>query len=224
MISMAGVRAGLGLSGVCVFVASLLLGCAQPDGNDRLKEKADIEAKSDQDRTDQKAVEMEERLARQQRFFQGVAGVYEGQWKGDGQTFYVRLVITPSLPAYTGERVRSMEEITYDLTNLTLTVEETTSWKLKNGEDFSAGCNYSLLKPRTDSGFIQVSNSECKLTYVLSVGSASAAKSGDVSEMRESVSKKLLDGEIERIDDFRVEKRSVYQSKVDVFNVRRTGF
>ena len=214
-----GLRASLVLFGI-----SLFLGCAQPDGNDRLKEKADIEAESDQNRTDQKALEMEARLARQQRFYEGVAGVYEGEWRADKQTFRVRFVLTPSIPAYTGNRIRSMDEITFDLTNLTLSVEETMTWKLKNGEEFSDGCNYSLLKPRTDSGFIQVSNSECKLTFVLSVGSAGVDKSGSVTEMREAISRKLLDGEIDRIDDFRVEKRSVYQSGSDTFNVRRTGF
>lgn len=214
-----GLRAAL-----AVFSLISVIGCAQPDGNDRLKEKADIEAESDQRRTDQKAVELEERLARQQRFFQGVAGVYEGEWRAEKQTFRVRFVVTPSLPAYTGDRVRSMEEITYDLTNLTLSVEETTSWRLRNGEEFSDGCNYTLLKPRTDSGFIQVSNSECKLTFVLSVGSASASKATDVIQIREKISRKLLDGEIDRVDDFRVEKRSVYQSTSDIFNVRRTGF
>lgn len=211
---------------VCVGLTLVTLtGCAQPDGNSRLREKAEIEAESDQGQLDQKATEMENRLARQQRFFQGVAGTFIGQWKSeDSKVFEVRFVITPSLPAYTGDRIRSMDEITYDLTNLTLSIEESTTWRLKKGDDFSTGCNYALLKPRTDSGFIQASDQECPVTFVLSVGAASASKSGSVSELRENVSKKLLDGEIEQINDFKVEMRSIHRPGVETFNVRRTGF
>lgn len=200
----------------------LLTSCAQPDGNNRLREKAEIEAETGQNQIDEKATEMENRLARQQRFFQGVAGVFTGSWRAEGKTtFNVRFVITPSLPAYTGSRVRSMDEITYDLTNLTLSVEESTTWDQKKGDGFSTGCNYALLKPRTDSGFIQASGEDCPVTFVLSVGSLNRSKSGDVSEMRENISRKLLDGDIDRIDTFQVEMRSIHRPGTETFTVRR---
>jgi hypothetical protein len=208
-----------------VFIALVLMttlfSCAKPDGDNRLREKAEIEADAGQNQIDKKAQEMEERLARQQRFFQGVAGEFTGSWRGSDMTFHVKFIITPSLPAYDGSRTRSMDEITFDLTNLTLAIEETTSWKRRDSS--STGCNYALLKPRTDSGFIHATNGECPVSFTLSVLESGSEKAKDVSKIRERASRKLLDGEIDRIDSFRVEMRSIHRPGVEVFTVTRSG-
>lgn len=203
------------LSFVFVFAAA---GCAKPQGDSRLREVSQIEAEKGQEVTDGKALEMEARLARQQRFFQGVSGTFQGKMKiaSSGSVFDVKFIVTPSIPSYTGDRTRSMDEITWDLTNLTLSIESSMTKKLNSGDDFSTGCNYTDLRPKTDSGFIYVTVTNCPVTYTLSLGESET--------QRRQMSAALLDGDIDSVDTLFVEMRSVNRGGTEVFKVKRTGF
>lgn len=205
-----------------ILAVMTLAACAKPQGDDRLREKAEIEARTDQDVVDKKAQEMEARLTRQQRFYQGVSGIFAGVMKVPGsKPFNVRFVMSPTIAAYDGERIRNVDEITYDLTNLSLTIEETTSFRMSDGSDYSSGCNYTDVRPKTDAGFIHATTSGCPVTFMISLSSDPSFDDGRVSESRESVSRKVLNGELSRIDSFDVEMRSVHKSSTEKFKIHR---
>src|SRR5690349_18410292 len=128
-----------------IFVLSLVWfvsGCAEPQGTDRLQEKAKIDAEeqagAEKSAQDERAKNMEADLARVQNFYQGVRGIYEGQLKlKSGSRYSVRLSIHPNIEKYEGERIRTTDEIQYDLQNLALDVEENTIARLKDGSPYA---------------------------------------------------------------------------------------
>ena len=204
---------------VTAFVALGAVACAKPQGDERLKEKAAIEAKGTQDAADNRIREMEARLDRQQRFFQSVAGTFTGKMTISGSTYDVRFVISPTIPVYDGDRVRTIDEVTYDLTNLALNVEQTTS---KPGNPpFTIGCVYTNLKPKTDSGYILASHEDCPITFVLSVGEPGAVRPGQVRQQRETTVQKVLNGQINRVDILETEMRSIHKPGTEIFTVNR---
>lgn len=211
---------------IACLASAAIFGCAQQQGDDRLKEKADIDAKGTQDATDKRAKELEARLSRQQRFYQATAGVFNGRMKFDsGHVYDVRLQLTPTIQRYDGQRVRTIEEITYDLTNLGLNIEASMSTKLENGKPFSSGCTFSNVKPKVDEGFILASSENCSVTFTISLGDKAGAtnKNGKLKETSESVSKKVLDGEIDVMYRLNVELRSVHRAGTQKFEVLRSN-
>lgn len=202
-----------------------LISCAKTQGNERLREKAEIDAKTGQDVVDQRAIEMEARLLRQQRFYQALNGTFTGKMKVDkGNTYTVRFLITPTIALYDGQRTRSLDEITYDLTNLAFNIEEVTTAPISKNKVFSTGCVYSAIKAKVDEGFVLASNSTCPVSYTLSLGYKSVNKDGKVRENSSpSVSRKVLDGEIEVMNKLSVEMRSVHRNGINRFDVVRAN-
>lgn len=201
-----------------------LIACAKTQGNERLREKADIDAKSGQDAVDKRATDMEARLLRQQRFYQALNGKFEGKMKVDKNTYTVRFLITPTIALYEGDRVRSVDEITYDLTNLAFNIEEVTTAPISKNKVFSTGCVYSAIKAKTDEGFVLASSANCPVSYTLSLGYKAVNKDGKVRENSSpSVSRKVLDGDIEVMNKLSVEMRSVHRNGTLRFDVVRTN-
>lgn len=201
-------------------VIAALTSCAQPQGDDRLKDKANIEADADQARTDAKAMEMEARLRRQQRFYQAVRGTFTGEIKIEDRVFNATVTLTPTIQAYDGAHTRTIEEITYDLTNLSLNIQATASKKLPNGSDLTVGCIYPDIKPKVDSGSILATANGCALSWTMNLGDPNPSK-GQVRESKESITRKVLDGSLDEIDQLTVELRSVNKATVTVFPVFR---
>lgn len=198
-----------------------LVACAQPQGNDRWKEKADIEAGADQAKTDQKVQEMETRLARQQRFFHAMSGTFTGKMQIDTSVFDVTFSIVPTIPIYDGSRIRTIEEVTYDLTNLALNIDSSISKKMGDGSDFTMGCVFTDQKPKLDSGFVLATSSNCAQSWTLSVSDGGRLPPGRVGESRENITRKVLDGQLDRIDALDIQMRAVHKSSVTSFRVHR---
>lgn len=205
--------------------AMVLSACAQPQGNDRLQEKAGIEADTNQNAIDKKAQEMERGLARQQRFFQGLAGTYEGLYKSEnGTLFNVSFVLTPTIPVYSGDRIRNGDEITYDLTNLAFSIEERMWKKDPDGTDFSVGHNYEKIKPLTDSGYLYVNEDNYPISFVVSPLGAQSQVITDKSTLeliRRKIAKDLLEGNLVSVEYLQVDMRSTNITYTSSFLVRR---
>lgn len=202
-------------------VLATLASCAQPQGDDRLKDKANIEADADQARTDAKAIEMEARLRRQQRFYQAVRGTFTGPIKLDGRVFNATITMTPTIQAYDGSHTRTIEEITYDLTNLSLNIQANASKKYEDGTDLTVGCIYPDIKPKVDSGSILATVSGCALSWTLNLSGSAGSSKGQIRESKENITRKVLDGSVDEIDELTVELRSVNKASVTVFQVYR---
>ena len=108
----------------CVFSA-ILTGCNSLD--DQLKNQASITGQAQADRQvaatnedlERKSLAMEDDLATRQRFYQGVAGTYQGVFDLDGSKT-LQIILTPSVSPCHSHRVRSLEEVISDLNALHL--------------------------------------------------------------------------------------------------------
>ncbi len=192
-----------------------ITGCAQPQGDDRLERKAKIDAENqaDADRKaqDERAKTMEAELSRVQNFYQGVRGTYEGKMKTARGSYRVRLSIHPNIEKYEGERVRTADEIKFDLQNLAFDVAENTMSRLSDGSDITFTCGFEGIRPGVDEGFFMLEGDECTRTYSVHLARPDSTVNKDARavavESRE-IAQALLNGEAELVTKLQVEWRS----------------
>ncbi|MBX9766418.1 MAG: hypothetical protein K2X47_04025 [Bdellovibrionales bacterium] len=200
-----------------------LLGACQ--GNSRLQEKAQIEGRaSSEAQVDiengnlaKKAALMEEDLKKRQRFYDGVAGTYDGiMADSQKQKMNLRLSIVSTVPLVPINRTRTLAEIESDLNNLYLTVYAL-QW---NSQDkVSAGCTFEKVKPDIINGRIELLASACPFLYSLSIS---------VNEKRDAAasvqtSGKVLSGELTGVEYVVGTRQSSSNATVHSFSLRRTA-
>ena len=170
------------LSATAVVVLGLcmgLTGCQQ--GDERLKEKAALEGEesakkqieAEKKYLEERAEEMESDLARRQRYYTGVSGVFEGTMTGQlpEDKLKVRLTFAPSLPPYHSSRVRALEEIVQDLNNLYFNVQ-VIQWTENGGDPSIAfGCVFENVRPDLQTGQMHLAASDCSSIYSVSLAS-----------------------------------------------------
>lgn len=193
------------VNGVSVLGLGLALAACQ--GNDRLVEKASIEGtatartqiEAENENLRRRSREMEDDLARRQRFYQAVAGTYEGALETDQGTFSMRIVLVPSLPPYRSERVRLPEEIASDLNNLYLNAQ-IVQWNPANPLS-ATGCRVEAIRPDLGRGEIQIATNNCPNLYSVYLSADVAIRAGrsgpDLGRTRElssELARNLLEG------------------------------
>lgn len=173
------------------------LGCAQQDDN-RLRERAELEGKAsveaEQDVLNERVKKMEADLAIRHRFYQALSGRYMGEATApSGLKYKIRLLFVPSLsPLPPTERVRTVEEVTYDLNNLHFNVEAISS---DLSGQVSDGCVFTDVIPDIPNGQIVLISSDCSLTYSMDL-SVVDVSSGLVLHSSQDISSKILNGTI----------------------------
>lgn len=177
-----------------------LWGCAQQDDN-RLRERAELEGKAtvqaEQDVLNERVKKMEADLATRHRFYQAINGRYTGHATApSGLKYKIKLLFVPSLsPLPPTERVRTIEEVTYDLNNLHFNVEAISS---DLTEQVSAGCVFSDIRPDIPNGQIVLISSGCSLTYSMDL-SIVDVDSGLVLHSSQDISSKVLSGAVSSV-------------------------
>ncbi len=89
----------------------------------------------------------------------------------------IRISLVPSLPPYTGSRIRELSEIENDLKNLFFHVQvllvdpkpSSSSGKLPAG---SYGCRFSNVLPSVDKGLVTLAASDCYNVYQVYLATA----------------------------------------------------
>jgi hypothetical protein len=132
-----------------LFLSMALASCGKPDAKN-LEEKAQRELKVETDNTNKKALQLEADLSRKQLFFSALEGTFEGSFISEGKEFKTRITLIPSLPPYTANRIRTLDEITADLNNLNFSFQ-VRHWSL-NGSGVPFGCIFNQIRPDYDNG------------------------------------------------------------------------
>ncbi len=152
---------------------SLTLVACYDDGSSALKEKAGIEGEAaaqkqlqaENENLARRAKEMEADLAKRHRFYQAAKGTYEGVLKTEQGQFNIRLTLIPSLPPYVTDRVRALDEIVTDLTNLHFNVQ-VVQWNPANSQS-AVGCRIEKVSPDMANGEITATSESCSNLYML---------------------------------------------------------
>lgn len=231
---------GIVLMGPIVFT----MGCGH-QGDERLKEKAKMEAEvsTDQEIEAGKQIaeeglkaeneniakwsgELEEDLQTRQRFFRAIQGTFEGEIKSGQTTYVMRLKLVPSIPPYSVNRTRTLEEIRFELLNLYFKVL-VQRWK-KGKPATSVGCRFEEIRPDMERGQVNLASEDCANFYSVNiagpdVGSAgvekilTAALSGQSAEL----SAMVLNDEEDSIDTLVGEINQTLNSTVLKFLLKR---
>ncbi|HAR44185.1 MAG TPA: hypothetical protein DCS07_16395 [Bdellovibrionales bacterium] len=173
---------------------TLLSGC---QGNERLVEKAGLEgAVAAEKQVDAENVNLKRRsseleldLSRRQRFFQAVAGTYEGSLQTDQGAFNMRVTLVSTIPPFASDRTRMPEEIVSDLNNLSISTQ-IVQWHPSNSMS-ATGCRAMGIRPNLTEGELTVASSECPNFYTVKISDEPGAGKDEADpENRESLKRK----------------------------------
>lgn len=175
-------------------------------GDSRLAEQEKIRAKeqveAENDNLQIKAEAMEGDLDKRKNFFKAIKGKFEGDLTISHTDYVITVEIIPSLPIEFYSRVRTLEEINYEIQNLDLGL----SIKVKNPRviNSSVSCMVSSYKS-TDlkAGLLNVLSESCKniLKMYLSIDLESREAS-ETKKRAKEIASELVSGEIRTIDYF----------------------
>lgn len=190
---------------VCIAILIILTACSKND--DRLREKAALESESSTTSQIQvenrnlasKAEKMEEDLTKRHRFYQSIKGSYEGSMNTSLGSFSIRVTLTPSLAPTPINRVRQLEEIAYDLNNLTINAQ-VVQWD-PNNTNSAVGCRMSGVKPDIIKGELAISTETCPNLYLIKITDRGfSASTSENAQLSNNLAKQVLNGDLSEID------------------------
>ncbi len=213
--------------------AAFLSGCiAQKTGNseDKIREYTDIQSQVetknavDAENGNRKkwSSEMETDLQRRQRFYQSLAGIYEGTFKINGADFNVRITMVPSIPPYVpSDRVRLPEEVASDLNNLYLNVQ-VVQWNPQNNIG-SVGCLFENVRPDINRGKLSLSSEGCSNLYLLSVAEDDDAAADDPARLAAAarVASRIIEGKLDKVPYVKTRMQPTTNAAVYNFSTAR---
>jgi hypothetical protein len=166
----------------------------------------------------QRAFLMEADLSRRYRFYQAIKGTYEGSFESGEGAFAIRFVLVPSLPPYPADatRVRTIEEVTSDLTNLYFNAQ-IVQWNPKNTLS-AVGCRVEGVRPDMTTGEIFIASENCPNFYMLRL----AAPTPISPENSTTIASGIISGNIVQVLNLEGELRPSTNANIYRFVVTRS--
>lgn len=193
----------------------IISGCAEQSA-EKLKDRAKAEEQANRDvnneNIDQRSQALEDELQRRFRFFSGVNHTYEGTMISNQTAFVVKIDLSPSLFPPRVSRPRSLEEVQFDLNNLSL--HAVVNFIDKKSLTGIGGCTFASIKPDLRRGVIFLISDECPQTFYLEL------KDEALNESSEALASRLYAGELSRVDSFRVKAKSKHLTQERNFFVK----
>jgi len=190
--------------GILPLLLVFMAGCNE--GDERLKEIASLEGEEsarkqvgvENENIRKWSSEMEQDLERRQRFFTALKGTFEGVLKSGNQEFRMRVKLFPSIPPYQSDRVRRIDEVTFDLVNLYFNIQ-VLYWDSTDNLA-SAGCRFENVRPDLENGQINLASENCPNFFSFNITDIPLNEETNVEEQDISgVLKSALDGDSRRL-------------------------
>ena len=170
-------------------LSAALVGC---QGDERIGEVTAKETEAQIKVENQLATKMEADLQTRQNFYQGVAGVYEGQAQSESGIIYkIRIRLVPSLPVFTADRVRMREEVASDLNNLFFNAQ-VLLWTPES-KIGAVGCRATGIRADLAAGLIEIASPDCPNFYTIRIND-SGLISGKVQDSSQDNSARIAQG------------------------------
>ncbi len=208
--------------GVSLVSAALFSGCETSKSSDKIREIADIQGQqqvnAERQYLESKARAMETDLEKRQRFYQALAGTYEGMMRVGQGDFKIRLTLAPSLPRYVpSDRVRTVEEVTSDLTNLYFNVQ-VVQWNPQTRFG-SVGCLVAHVRPDIVRGRVNVASEDCKNLYSFQITDGVSEVPDTHAALR--LAEAITDGKLERVAQVSGKMQPTTNANVYTFTATR---
>jgi hypothetical protein len=198
-------------------------GCNSLD--DSQKHTADLQIQATNQDLQTKTAAAQTELSVRQRFFQGVSGTYEGQItkaEGASKNISTRLIISATVPKYSSDRNRSLDEINSDLKLLSLNVQ-VVQWDLDTGATW--GCVFMNQPPDIEQGNLGLMDTVCPVTYsiwLMPAGSNNGGAAGaSVSGNSSAIAQSLISDQMTVAPALAVEMDPTKEKEIYRFTVKR---
>lgn len=151
------------------FISILLIGCQDEDQRfkDLQKKTGKFGTEGGFEAENERTMQLEADLTRRHRFFEALKGTYEGSFQTEEGEYAIRMTLVPSLPPYPKDpnRIRTIEEVTNDLTSLHFNVQ-VLQWNPANKLSV-VSCQVEEVHPDMNMGIISVLGGTCQSYYGL---------------------------------------------------------
>lgn len=158
----------------------------------------------------EKTLAMETDLAQRHRFYQALAGTFEGDLSAEDGKYRVKITFTPTISPYEVDRVRSLEEIAQDLNLLSFSVQ-VVEWNPENKLS-AVGCRVENVRPDLTAGKITISKEACASVYTLSIADGERAR---------KTASAILAGKLKSVTDIKGVKRPTSNAQEYSFSLRK---
>lgn len=222
-----------------VFIGGFSLGCqgpSQSEQEDRRKEQAGVEAeeqsKADQEKQNAQSLKLEAEFQRRYRFYSALSFEYLGQIKEKDKDnkdidVMISLTLKPTVPLYTGDRIRTVEEVQTDLQNLGF--QSSIRFWNKDNFETAVGCDFADTKAFYENGVVRFhSPSECAsvfqlslLSKVFSIKEIEKITQQTLDNEASVLAQRILRGEVQSAPSVFIRMQSTYISKVRAFQLKK---
>lgn len=180
----------------------LIVSCSK-GGDERLAEKESIKSREQVEAENENqrewAEKMEKDLNQRKHFIQAVEGKFEGDLTVSGIDFNITANMISSIPINFSDRVRTLDEINYELENLTLTVNV----KMENPRIPNSGvsCTIEGHRPDIKNGIIKMISDSCKNIFRLSLSDTlKRLSAAQIKRKSKVLAKEVIENRLDQID------------------------
>lgn len=209
---------------IIILPCVLLLSCSK-GGDDRLAEQADIQAReqyqAQNENQEMWAEKMEEDLNKRKRFIQAIEGDFFGEVDVQNISFDINARFVSSIPIAFPSRVRTLDEINFELQNLNLNLFV----KLENPRvpNSAVTCVVEGYRPDVNKGVINIITESCKNSFHLSISDSTLDVRSDEARLKDSrsLAAQVTSGSVSRVEKVQGVFESSTSNQKFKFQLRR---
>tara|TARA_Y100001936_G_scaffold253695_1_gene320141 strand:+ start:2097 stop:2738 length:642 start_codon:yes stop_codon:yes gene_type:complete len=209
---------------IIILPCVLLLSCSK-GGDDRLAEQADIQAREQYQAQNENqkmwAEKMEEDLNKRKRFIQAIEGDFFGEVDVQNISFDINARFVSSIPIAFPSRVRTLDEINFELQNLNLNLFV----KLENPRvpNSAVTCVVEGYRPDVNKGVINIITESCKNSFHLSISDSTLDVRSDEARLKDSrsLAAQVTSGSVSRVEKVQGVFESSTSNQKFKFQLRR---
>ena len=202
---------------ILVLTFIIFTSCKEDEG-DRFQETVEIQAQENveasNDNVEFWAQQLEEDLEQRRRFIDAIKGEFSGLFYFKEQEFNLRITFSPTIPEYSPDRIRRLEEIVFELQNLNLNIH-IIQWPVNNPLA-AIGCVFEGIRPDIIKGQVDLFSKNCSISYSLLVGDSRQEDSS-----AQEIAKDILSKELEVIDQINGNFRANTNANIFLFQSDR---
>lgn len=188
---------------ITITLLSLTFYSCSKGGDERLKEQENIRSQeqiSAQNENQREwAEKMEKDLNQRKHFVEAIEGSFSGDIAVGDINFDIKARFTSSIPIAYSDRIRTLDEINYELSNLALNI----NIKLENPRvnNSAVSCIVEKYRPDINKGIINIISESCKNTFKLMLADDFITSDYQILEKRaKQLAQSVRNNEMDQID------------------------
>tara|TARA_Y100000768_G_scaffold316879_1_gene252033 strand:- start:806 stop:1450 length:645 start_codon:yes stop_codon:yes gene_type:complete len=204
-------------------LTTLIVSCSK-NGDDRIAEQEEIRTREQIEAQNENQKEWAEKLEKdlndRKRFIKSIEGRFNGIIDVRESTFEIQAKFISSIPIEFSNRVRTLDEINYELQNLNLNLFV----KLENPRvsNSAVTCVVEGYRPDIKNGLINIITESCKNSFTLSISNSLETLTSDQRRMdSRALANQVLSGAVDIVEFIQGDFEPSTSSQKFKFQLRR---